>query len=86
MIDPMSLSLAQKFELERSLRAIDEARDIEELRRLAKQLAHSWFSQKAATQWMMKQTLGAPPTVCASATMTTATHPHSNEADHQEDA
>lgn len=59
MGDPLSLSLGQQFELERMSRAIDETADLSALRGLAKQLLQAWQSQKAATQWVMRQQLGA---------------------------
>ena len=61
MSDPIALSLGQKFELERMSRAIDATCDPQALRGLAKQLLQAWHSQKAATQWIMRQHLGAPP-------------------------
>jgi hypothetical protein len=60
MSDPIALSLGQKFELERMSRAIDATCDPQALRGLAKQLLQAWHSQKAATQWIMRQHLGTP--------------------------
>jgi hypothetical protein len=60
MSEPLALSLGQKFELERMTRAIDATVDPQELRGLAKQLLQAWHSQKAATQWVMRQQLSAP--------------------------
>jgi hypothetical protein len=61
MSEPLALSLGQKFELERMTRAIDATGDAQALRGLAKQLLQAWHSQKAATQWIMRQQLGGPP-------------------------
>ena len=61
MTEPLALSLGQQFELERMSRAIDETGDVAALRGIAKQLLQAWQSQKAATQWVMRQQLGAPP-------------------------
>jgi hypothetical protein len=61
MGDPLTLSLGQQFELERMNRAIDETADLAALRGIAKQLLQAWQSQKAATQWVMRQQLGTPP-------------------------
>lgn len=58
MSEPLALSLGQKFELERMSRAIDATGDPQALRGLAKQLLQAWQSQKAATQWVMRQQLG----------------------------
>lgn len=63
MAEPLALSLGQKFELERMSRAIDATGDPQALRGLAKQLLQAWHSQKAATQWVMRQQLGSPPAV-----------------------
>jgi hypothetical protein len=61
MTEPLALSLGQQFELERMSRAIDETGDVTALRGIAKQLLQAWQSQKAATQWVMRQQLGAQP-------------------------
>ena len=65
MSEPLALTLGQKFELERMSRAIDATADPQALRGLAKQLLHAWHSQKAATQWVMRQQLGSPSRVAA---------------------
>lgn len=58
MSEPLALSLGQQFELERMSRAIDATVDPRALQGLAKQLLQAWQSQKAATQWVMRQQLG----------------------------
>ena len=63
MSEPLTLSLGQKFEMERMSRAIDSTVDIQTLQGLAKQLLQAWHSQKAATQWMMRQQLDSPSRV-----------------------
>jgi hypothetical protein len=60
MSEPLALSLGQQFELERMSRAIDATFDPHALQGLAKQLLQAWHSQKAATQWVMRQQLGNP--------------------------
>ena len=60
MTEPLSLSLDQQFELERMNRAIEATDDPLALQTLAKQLLQAWHSQKAATQWVMRQQLGGP--------------------------
>jgi hypothetical protein len=60
MTQPMALSMAQEFELERMTRTIDGTSDPETLRNLAKLLLKSWHTQKAATEWMMRKNLVAP--------------------------
>jgi hypothetical protein len=61
MSEPLALSLGQQFELERMSRAIDATLDPHALQGLAKQLLQAWHSQKAATQWVMRQQLGSAP-------------------------
>jgi hypothetical protein len=63
MTEPLALSLGQQFEIERMNRAIDATCDPEALRDIAKQLLQAWHSQKAATQWVMRQQLGGPSRV-----------------------
>jgi hypothetical protein len=58
MTEPLALNLGQQFELERMNRAIDSTADLQTLQGLAKQLLQAWQSQKAATQWVMRQQLG----------------------------
>ena len=65
MTEPLALSLGQQFEIERMNRAIDATCDPEALRDIAKQLLQAWHSQKAATQWIMRQHLGAPTPVAS---------------------
>ncbi len=65
MSEPLALSLGQQFELERMTRAIDSTGDPQALRGLAKQLLQAWHSQKAATQWVMRQQLGSAPKLAA---------------------
>ncbi len=60
MSDQLDLSLGQKFELERMNRVIDSTGDAQTLQGLAKQLLQAWQSQKAATQWIMRQQLATP--------------------------
>ena len=60
MPEPLALSLGQQFELERMNRAIEATADPQTLQGIAKQLLKAWHSQKAATQWVMRQQLGAP--------------------------
>jgi hypothetical protein len=55
----ISLSLGQQFEVERMSRAIDAEGDPQVLRDLAKQLLQAWHTQKAATNWVMRQHLGS---------------------------
>ena len=61
MTEPLALSLGQQFELERMNRVIESTADLETLQDLAKQLLQAWQSQRAATQWVMRQQLNGPP-------------------------
>lgn len=61
MHSPIELSTGQQFEIERFSRAIDATADPEQLRQVAKQLLHAWHSQKAATNWFIRQQVEAPP-------------------------
>ncbi len=53
----MELSAAQAFEVERHSRLLDEISDVQTLRNFAKLLLQSWYAQKAATAWAMRQGL-----------------------------
>lgn len=57
---PIELTTGQQFEIERLSRAIDATADTGELRILAKQLLQAWQTQKAATEWLIRQQ-AAPP-------------------------
>lgn len=55
MSDPIELSTAQRFEIERLSRAIDNTTDVETLRAAAKQLLQAWHVQRAAANWAIRQ-------------------------------
>ena len=55
MQESISMSIAQSFEVERMNRAIESTADPAQLQILAKQLLRAWQSQRAATQWVMRQ-------------------------------
>ena len=57
---PIELTLNQKFEIERFNRAIESTADVGQLRDIAKQLLQAWHTQKAATNWAIRQQMGAP--------------------------
>ena len=61
MTAPIELSVGHQFEIERFSRAIDATADADELRNLAKQLLQAWHTQKAATNWVIAQQAGFPP-------------------------
>ncbi len=49
------MSMTQSFEVERMNRAIESTADPVQLQTLAKKLLHAWQSQRAATQWVIRQ-------------------------------
>lgn len=57
MQNPLELSLNQSFEKERFGRAIEESSDLKEVKEIAKVLLNGWFTQRAATQWVLKEAL-----------------------------
>jgi hypothetical protein len=59
--DPLALTPAQAFELERMTRAIDAVDDVPTLQGMCKQLLEAWMTQRAATTWVMRQGLPGPP-------------------------
>jgi len=59
MDNAITLTLGQQFEVERMTRAIDAEADPQVLRNLAKQLLQAWHTQKAATNWVMRQHMGS---------------------------
>ena len=57
MTDPISLTMAQQFEIAKMGRVIDNTNDVERLRGVAKMLLQAWQGQRAATLWAMRQSL-----------------------------
>lgn len=66
MNESIALTIGQQFEIERFSRAIDATADADALRSIAKQLLQAWHTQKAATNWVMRQQLEpmTPPSFC----------------------
>lgn len=60
MSDAIALSLSQRFEIEHMSRAIDAETDVQKLRGLTKQLLQAWYTQQAATTWVMQQHIMRP--------------------------
>jgi hypothetical protein len=56
-MEPLTLTDAQRFEIERFSRAIDATNDIAALKSIASQLLGAWMTQKAATVWAMKSAM-----------------------------
>ena len=59
MQESIPMSMTQSFEVERMNRAIEATADPAQLQILAKQLLHAWQSQRAATQWVVRQHQGS---------------------------
>jgi hypothetical protein len=59
-MEPLNLSTSQQFEIERFKRDIDNTANIEDLRKIAKELLQAFYSQKAITAWVMKDALSSP--------------------------
>ncbi len=55
MGEAISMTMAQQFEMEKINRIIDSTADPEQLQLIAKQLLQAWHSQKAATDWVIRQ-------------------------------
>lgn len=58
--EAFELSLSESFSQQQFLRSIEECSSVEQLREIAKTLLSGWYSQRAATKWVMRQALSAP--------------------------
>ena len=54
-MEPIALTLGQKFEIEKFSREIDNSDDLTALRSIAKELLVAWKQQQAASAWIMRQ-------------------------------
>ena len=54
-MEPLSLSLGQRFELERQTRDLDVMDDIQELQQMAKQLLLAWQEEIARSRIAVQQ-------------------------------
>ena len=54
-MEPIALTLGQKFEIEKFSREIDSSDDVAALRSIAKDLLMAWKQQQAASTWMVRQ-------------------------------
>ncbi len=57
-MEPITLTLGQKFEIEKFSREIDNSNDLQALRSLAKDLLLAWKQQQAASAWVLRQGQG----------------------------
>ena len=56
-MEELKLSMSQQFAIERFNRDIDNCNNIDELRKIAKNLLQAWEMQKAATNWVIRQNM-----------------------------
>ena len=54
-MEPIALTLGQKFEIEKFSREIDNSDDLAALKRIAKELLVAWKQQQAASAWIVRQ-------------------------------
>tara|TARA_B100001287_G_scaffold69213_1_gene56960 strand:+ start:137 stop:313 length:177 start_codon:yes stop_codon:yes gene_type:complete len=57
-MEPIALTLGQKFEIEKFSREIDNSEDVQALRSIAKDLLVAWKQQQAAAAWAFRQSNG----------------------------
>ncbi len=54
-MEPVALTLGQKFEIEKFSREIDNSDDLAALKSIAKDLLVAWKQQQAASAWIVRQ-------------------------------
>ena len=54
-MEPIALTLGQKFEIEKFSREIDNSDDLAALKSIAKDLLMAWQQQQAASAWIVRQ-------------------------------
>ena len=54
-MEPIALTLGQKFEIEKFSREIDNSDDLAALKSIAKDLLVAWQQQQAASAWIVRQ-------------------------------
>ena len=57
-MEPIALTLVQKFQIEKFSREIDSSKDVQQLRSIAKDLLIAWQQQQAASAWAIRQSQG----------------------------
>jgi|TARA_B100000073_G_scaffold61002_1_gene45245 Ribonuclease G/E len=57
-MEPIALTLGQKFQIEKFSREIDSSKDVQQLRAIAKDLLIAWQQQQAASAWAIRQSQG----------------------------
>ena len=58
LMEPLALTLGQKFEIEKFSREIDSSSDVQQLRSIAKDLLLAWQQQQASSAWAIRQSKG----------------------------
>ena len=54
-MEPIALTLGQKFEIEKFSRELDNSDDLSALKSIAKDLLVAWQQQQAASAWIVRQ-------------------------------
>ena len=54
-MEPIALTLGQKFEIEKFSREIDNSDELSALKSIAKDLLVAWQQQQAASAWIVRQ-------------------------------
>ena len=54
-MEPIALTLGQKFEIEKFSSEIDNSDDLAALKSIAKDLLVAWKQQQAASAWIVRQ-------------------------------
>tara|TARA_B100001175_G_scaffold301136_1_gene293992 strand:+ start:67 stop:285 length:219 start_codon:yes stop_codon:yes gene_type:complete len=58
VMEPIALTLGQKFQIEKFSREIDNCQDVKQLCSIAKDLLIAWQQQQAACAWAIRQSQG----------------------------
>ena len=57
-MDPIALTIGQKFAIEKFSRDIASSKEVKELQLIAKNLLLAWKQQQAASAWVVRQQQG----------------------------
>jgi len=58
LMEPIALTLGQKFEIEKFSREITNSKDVQQLHSIAKDLLMTWQQQQATSEWATRQSQG----------------------------
>ena len=70
MADAIALSMAAQFETERIGRLIDSTDDPGQLRRICHMMLQGWMTQRAASEWAIRQSTTPPQAPAMAADLT----------------